>query len=177
MSVCRVRHPGRDGRLAARNRDGPAHVTLRAHEVSKDEPREGISNLARPVRVLRLPPERGRRAVRPEAADDAGESDHRRAYSTSSAITAVITSGSDGRHSGKSKHYSRPEALDYRTRSHDMPEQVSKAIAREIAERLNASLFIPNQCSDPCVRSGHFDVLWKPSHIHVEFDPAPAGCV
>lgn len=68
----------------------------------------------------------------------------------------VISSGSEGHHSRKSLH-PRGNALDWRTRAIGVPESVSKEIADELRARLGP----------------HFDVLWKPSHIHTEYDPEP----
>ncbi|MEM6936942.1 MAG: hypothetical protein AAF552_10840 [Pseudomonadota bacterium] len=66
----------------------------------------------------------------------------------------VITSANDGHHSKKSLHY-RGQALDFRTQQQDIPEHISQLIAGELRDCLG----------------DEFDVLWKETHIHVEYDP------
>lgn len=73
---------------------------------------------------------------------------------------AVITSGSDGKHSRQSKHYAENnasglvEALDFRSREVADPEQVRN----ELAEALGPD----------------YDVVLESDHIHVEYDPETA---
>lgn len=68
-------------------------------------------------------------------------------------VDCVITSGNDGRHSSKSRHYSGM-ALDLRVRNLPDPE----ADGRQIASELNEALGID------------FDVIFEGDHIHVEWE-------
>ena len=69
---------------------------------------------------------------------------------------AIITSGSDGKHSARSKHYpennasGQVEALDLRTWHVD-----PHAVAADMREKLGAN----------------YDVVVESDHLHIEYDP------
>lgn len=71
-------------------------------------------------------------------------------------VPLVLTSVTDGRHSRGSRHYAGL-AFDMRRR-HMGPGQAAQARAM-LAERLGDG----------------FDVILEATHIHVEYDPGPAG--
>lgn len=69
-------------------------------------------------------------------------------------VDCVITSGNDGKHSAKSKHYAGM-AVDLRINNLPNPEADGKAIAAELNEALGVD----------------FDVIFEVDHIHCEFEP------
>lgn len=69
-------------------------------------------------------------------------------------VDCVITSGNDGKHSVKSKHYAGC-ALDFRTR--DLQDPIFHG--KEIADELRAAL------------GQDYDVILETDHIHVEWEP------
>lgn len=64
----------------------------------------------------------------------------------------VVTSGTDGRHSPGSYHYTG-EAIDIRTNT--VPEHERPVLCSEIAARLGPA----------------YDVILEPDHMHIEHDP------
>jgi len=66
----------------------------------------------------------------------------------------VITSGTEGKHSRNSRHYSGL-AMDYRSR------HVSEGAMNDITSKVKKAL------------EGQFDVVLESDHLHVEFDPKP----
>ena len=75
---------------------------------------------------------------------------------TEQGFNCVITSGREGIHSEKSRHYSG-EALDYRT-SH-LPAEIINKVVNILAVQLGRD----------------FDVIFEKDHIHVEYDPKRKG--
>jgi hypothetical protein len=73
-------------------------------------------------------------------------------YAANGASVCVITSGSDGAHKPKSKHYDG-KALDFRTLMLTADKQ--QKVRAEIAAALGTD----------------FDVILESDHIHAEFDP------
>lgn len=67
-------------------------------------------------------------------------------------LDCVITSGNDGRHSSKSKHYAGC-ALDFRTRTLQSDDE-ARAVAAEIKDALGID----------------YDVIFEGDHIHVEYE-------
>lgn len=67
-------------------------------------------------------------------------------------VDIVVTSGTDGKHMQRSKHYSG-EALDLRT-SNLTKEQI-QGLMQELKKRLGTN----------------YDIVLESSHLHVEFDP------
>lgn len=65
----------------------------------------------------------------------------------------VITSGTDGKHSAHSHHYTG-NAVDIRTRD------IEPALRRSLAEEIHDAL------------GDEFDVVLESDHLHVEFDPS-----
>lgn len=68
-------------------------------------------------------------------------------------VEMVWTSGRDGKHSNKSKHY-RGDAVDLRI--WNLPDDVSP---KEMAQRIRSKL------------NHHYDVVLEKTHIHIEYDP------
>ena len=67
----------------------------------------------------------------------------------------MITSGSDGKHGPRSKHY-EGNALDLRTR--DFQQQLKVTLRDELKVALG----------------GQYDVVLEATHLHMEFDPKEA---
>lgn len=86
-----------------------------------------------------------------------------RAHNIASAIYGslgvpfVVTSGTDGRHSAGSLHYSG-NAMDLRRRDLDAAGKTSQAVAA-----LKSQL------------GSDYDVILESDHIHVEYDPTDSG--
>lgn len=75
-------------------------------------------------------------------------------YAANGIPSCVVTSGRDGQHSAKSKHYEKPcQALDFRTHTVPVPKQIK--IRAEIKAALGRD----------------FDVVLESDHLHVEHDP------
>ena len=75
---------------------------------------------------------------------------------TSFSVPCVVTSGTDGQHGEKSKHYSA-EALDFRVRH--LKVDLHQPLVKLLKERLGKD----------------FDVVYEGDHVHIEFDPKGEG--